>query len=300
MFKKILVPLDGSELAEGSLPLAQEIARRSGATLHLLHVAQDAPMPLPEFRYGTPNPYSFIGLTRAYRSEAKLYLEGLVTVLEKDGVTAVYRLAEGDVANAILDVAGDGFDLLIMTTHGYGGMSKWLLGSVAEKVVGHAACPVLLVRGQRPLSKILVPLDGSPYSETALPVGTALAELMSGTLTCLHIVEPENDVPNALIGRLGLIDSDWDVWIEKHRTEHSREYCESVAKSLSVRTAVPINMVIRKDSAAEGILSYAMQNDFDVIVMSTHGRSGLSRWVMGSVTERVMRHSKGHLLVIRP
>jgi nucleotide-binding universal stress UspA family protein len=300
MFRKILIPLDGSELAEHALGVAVDLATKLKGELILFHVAQELITPMSEMAYSVSSPHFITRLEHSYRDEAERYLEGVAARVMHDDLTVTVRIEEGDVADAIVKTAEREADIIVMTSHGYTGFTKWVLGSVTERVVAHATCPVLIVKNERPLSKLLVPLDGSSYAETAIEPALEIAAAMGGELTCLNVIEPPADVANALVARLGLLDPELDNWLKERNQTHARDYLESVARSCATHSTVPLNMVMRKDQPADGILAYAEHEDMDLIVISTHGRAGMAKWLMGSVTEKVVQQAPCHVLIIRP
>lgn len=289
--KRFLVPLDGSPLAECALPVACELARRTNGVLVLLRSPEYVEAQLPsavEFSLYLPQGRDLTDYYHKVREETKAYLAAVARRVGAD-VTVETLVEEGERAGAIVDAAADeAIDLIVMTTHGRTGLSRWVLGSVAERVLHEAPCPVLILRSGHAcagdsqkaagaLRSILIPLDGSPLAEEALPIGLALAETLGGAVTLLRVQPP------------GASDG----------------YLESAAARCGDRD-VPLRAetLIRADAGssavAQAILDYAEQNDVGLIAMSTHGRSGLQRWVYGSVTQKLVGHSNRAMLVVRP
>lgn len=300
MFRKLLVPLDGSLIAENALHIATDVALRFSSELMLLHVVEDVTVPSPVSAQSASRPQLITKLENNYRTEAARYLHDVKQRILADGLPVESAVVEGNVADQIIRAAQKEADLIVMTPHAETGMARWLLGSVTQKVLGHAPCPVLIVKDKRPLTNFLVPLDGSALSETAVMPTIELAKAFDAKMTCLKIIEPPVDVGNALVARLGMLDDEVEQWLKERNMTHAREYMESVAKRYTSQADISLNMVMKKSQPVEGILDYADQTKTDLIVMSTHGRSGVAKWLLGSVTERVVKKAQCHILVIQP
>ena len=171
MFKKILVPLDGSSLSARALPPAMALAQQSNARVILLSVPVLKHMfVLDKYSGGL----GFLMPTDSLndsREEMHNYLESVAARYNHPHVNITLRVVDGDEAGAIVDVAiADEIDLIVMSTHGRSGLQHWLLGSITERVLQSAPCPVLIVRSDKPISHILLPLDGSdPGRKSAAP-----------------------------------------------------------------------------------------------------------------------------------
>jgi nucleotide-binding universal stress UspA family protein len=282
MFKKILVPLDGSQLSERALEPALTLGKVTDAELLLVRI------PAVETLSFAAN-----GSKHAEaRHEALAYLD---TISQSSAQPLQTQIIEGDVAGAIVDTAlSEHADLIVMSTHGYSGLTRWVLGSVTEKVLRSAPCPVLAVRAARHPQKVLITLDGSPLSDRAIEPGLAVAQSLNAAVTLLRVV------PRVSIdGRLdeherGLSRRMQDDLIEEAK-DHLRARSEAAARS-----GVNVKSEVRIGSPAEIILEYVETYGTDLIVMATHGRTGLKRWVYGSVTAKVLRSVNCSMLVIRP
>lgn len=315
MFKRILVPLDGSERAEQALPVAARIARGSGGSVILLQVI-DVVM----FSYAYVAHLSLIeSLIETSLNEARKYLTELTTSSMFNGVPTEIHVPFGSVTSQILSVADSSqADGIVVTSQGYTGVTRWVLGSVAEYVVRHASVPVLLLREGdtsradlhpgtgRPV-RALVPLDGSFFAKAALEPAaflvSALAAPARGTLHLTRVVKLAKTAPEE--GRKNPV----------HRAERYLRLIadqvreELLARSESLALTVTWSVVVHQD-AAEGIISVAEHGErdegddvsggYDMIAMATNGRSGLQRWVMGSVTEGVFNKTRVPLLIVRP
>jgi nucleotide-binding universal stress UspA family protein len=203
MFKKLLVPLDGSELAERALDPALAAARQGDGEVVLLgvpvykHVAAPGPT-----GYGVVVPDQAIDLGR---EETEAYLSQLRQARNGRGLRLRIRVVDGDVAGSIVDTAAEeGADLIVMTTHGYSGFSRWMLGSVTERVLRGAPCPVLVIRHARPLANAVITLDGSVMAEQAIKPGLELAQFFNDgfetqLLVCGQIDARQSEAPQGMI-----------------------------------------------------------------------------------------------------
>ncbi len=201
MYHNILVPLDGSTFGEHALPLAVDLARKSGATLHLTHVL----LPLATVYAEAPPFVSStveVQLLEQQKSGQKAYLDNVARRLTDAGAPYPQTaLLEGDVVEAIRNrTAVIGADLVVMSTHGYGPFTRFWLGSVADELVrGHLAAPLLLVRpGEKtvdltnppPLKRLLMPLDGSKLAEQMVEPAARLAQTTGAEVTLLRVMKP--------------------------------------------------------------------------------------------------------------
>ncbi len=326
MFKRIMVPLDGSILAERALPVATRIARASGGTVVLLRVVN----PQVDYGYGygpylVQTPGSTIeNIVQADLADATHYMESVARSSALTGVHTTIEVDSGSAAAMILNtVQAQHIDLVVMSSHGDTGFKRWVLGSVAQKVARHATVPVLVLRDQgrqaesdsqhpyieRPL-RVLVPLDGSASAKAALaPAAQLIAALAAPGQGAIHLVRVMG--PERLHGGQEDVDTiTRDAILHKARkylrsiTEHLREGIASELKlgvtwsvSLDTDMAHAIIRVAENGEDAEGV---GVFGGCDLIAMSTHGRGGLQRWAMGSVTERVLQGTRLPWLIVRP
>jgi len=320
MYQRILVPLDGSELAEVVFTYAKELAGRLDLEIILLHVY-------------SPNASGAVPMRQAYIERAtEIIRRQSREVQERTGikpggkpVEVQGELVVGYAAEEILRYADENaVDLILMATHGRSGIRRWTMGSVADKVLRATKVPVLLVRAgipdeivydQWPRTTILVPLDGSERAESVLPHAEALAK-QRGTepvdVVLLRVCEPpttpsyylsEPGVAYAPLAEPETIDSrgNWREYI-KQETARSRraagEYLAGIEKRLK-DSNINVRSEVLEGKAAEEIVDYANKNPFNLIVMSTHRRSGLRRLVYGSVTENVLQGVSSPVLLVR-
>ena len=199
------------------------------------------------------------------------------------------------MAGAIVDTAlSEQVDLIVMSTHGYSGLTRWVLGSVTEKVLRSAPCPVLAVRAARHPQKVLITLDGSPLSERAIEPGLAVAQSLNAAMTLLRVV------PRVSIdGKLDKHERGLSRRMQEDLIEEAKDYLRGRSEA-AARSGVMIKSEVRIGSPADIILEHIETYGTDLIVMATHGRTGLKRWVYGSVTAKVLRSVNCSMLVIRP
>jgi nucleotide-binding universal stress UspA family protein len=312
MYRSILVPLDGSPLSEYALPAACYIARRSGAALRLVHVHMRA----------TPDPIYVQGLSVIDESmqsrdtdHERAYLERIrdriiaqhdlrVTIATCDPVSDV----GGDVtiADALAaDAAANDIDLIVMTTHGRGGLARFWLGSVADSLVHVSSVPVLSLRPGEPVPPIehppvfrhiLIPLDGSALAEQILEPALALGDLTQATYTLLHVLE--------LFVLPGYAPLAQAVHLDAHMTQAVRaerqRYLDDVAERLRASGHQVHTRTLLGTQPAVVLLDAAQEQGADLIALATHGRSGLPRLLIGSVADKVLQAAPAPLLLVRP
>lgn len=291
MFGHILVPLDGSELAECALPGAIQVAAATGATLHLVRVVEPpvAPgvnylaasyaLPMQGGRLVTAEDDPVTGES----ATAIAYLDALCLRTQAAGVPVQTEVRYGPVAAMLLDVERDaGIDLVVLCSHGRGGLARATRGSVADHLLRHGMAPVLFVRAcGEPLTlrHAVVPLDGSARAEVALAVVDHLIPQVVQEVTLLHAIAAPERGPEA---EHYLIDVSRHVKQGDRTTPHGEVVCwHDVARG----------------DPAEAILAAAAPNK--LVIMATHGRSGVARWVLGSVADRVARECPAGVLLVR-
>lgn len=283
--RSILFPTDFSWYAESAFAHAAHLAARYGAELHVFNVAlphepeQSDPMAyLPVERWEDPNQ-----LYLASGSEGGL-LGWEHREYEGKDVRVVYRqMRSPSPSMAILDYADEhDIDLVVMGTRGRQGVDRWLGGSVAEEIVREAACPVLVARADdsqdehQPVRRLLVPVDFSKHTQRALLHAIALASAYDAALDLLHVIE-DISFPAAYGGPL------------TPPPETVETSVRDALEELDVPPDLPVDVHVRGGYPGRDIVEFAQEHDTDLIVMATHGRTGLRRFLLGSVTEKVVR-----------
>jgi nucleotide-binding universal stress UspA family protein len=288
----IIAPLDGSPESEASLPVVAEFAHRTGADVVLLTSIYQ-PAGWGEFQFT-------IDLEKEARA-AQQYLDSRRSRLERDGLTVEAQVVSGSPAEAIVDyAAARRAGLIAMSTHGRSGATRWALGSVADQVLHGTHTPLLLVRPHklareaRPsFKKILVPLDGSQLSESVLPFVKDLARSFSAGLVLSHAVFPAAMVyPGFEAG-----SANQRIWDEVYQA--AGEQVGATAAALE-KEGFQVKTMVSLGPAVDEVLRVAAEESADLIAMSTHGRSGLGRWVLGSVADAVVRRAELPVLLVRP
>jgi nucleotide-binding universal stress UspA family protein len=271
--KRILIPLDGSRLSEAVLPLAEALARDYDADLLLVRALL---------------PGGSAEIEVEVQATAEDYLRTMAADLAARGRSVEWKVWYDEPARAIADAARyNGVDLIAMTTHGRGGVSRLIAGSVAEALVRQAPVPVLLVRAEltwRPgaLGRILVPLDGSELSEAILPVVTGLAGPFDLGIELLRAVEP---IPAYAAAELAASHSAELLRLEE---ADAGGYLAKLVTPLEAR-GLRVTPRVALGPAVDEILRRARESGTGLIAMTTHGRSGMGRLLLGSVAERVLR-----------
>jgi nucleotide-binding universal stress UspA family protein len=272
MFRNILVPLDGSELAERILPLVEHVASPAEITLHLVRVVNP-------IRPGVINPrvpYLNQEMVDEEFAAATAYLEKMRTELTEQGSTVQVQQLAGDPASGLLDYERSSqIDLVAMCSHGRSGLARFALGSVAERLIRYGMAPVLLVRAFGLVavpSHTVVPLDGSARAEKALSVVPGLSREIDQKVTLLRVVQQEEDRAAA------------EAYLQQMAARPE-------LAGLAVTTEVWNGDVVNAIQAVGG-------NDA-LVVMGTHGRTGLARWALGSVADRVTHGSTAAVLLVR-
>ena len=291
MYTKILVPLDGSTLSEEVLPYVRSLAQAMSVPVELLRVNDTTQVTTAHVHGGE------------YFEKVKASFFGITDVK--------HTIESGNPAGIIVDLAAQYPGTLIaMATHGYSGAQRWLLGSVAEKVLRAAKNDLLVVRsedgrtgGEAPLKTFLVPLDGSESAEKALPTVSGLAARLQSEVVLVRVVTRFYFLPpDGVLPVFGANIPDPKMLWAEAREEAANYLADKVERLRAEGLAQVSSLLI--DGGAEGaaadIIDLAAKTADNLVVMSTHGRSGVGRWLIGSVVERVVRHSSGPVLVIRP
>lgn len=292
MLKCLMAPLDGSATAEMVLPYVSEIAVKSGARIILARVCEPGEQ----------------------RDECGRYLEAIAAIIRGESGTGatieiVSEVLSGEPFEAITTFAGQqGCGLLVMASRGESNQPQWPIGTIAQKIIRASRIPILLIRRLPPqkttvkgglFRKILVPLDGSALAEAALEQAVQLAtipgRIMESSIVLLEVIERIAVPPGSQTS-----GARWQATnIEAIMKSLATRYLQEKAAALQDRVK-DITIEVAIGSPAERIIEYAQVNDIDLIVMSSHGRSGIGRWYFGSVAGKVLNAGDVPLLIIRP
>ncbi len=273
MFEKALVPLDGSELSQRILDYGHRLLERPGAEAVLLRVlpAKAAPGSAPS------------------EAEATRHLELAAARLRAIGVRVQTRVRAGDPAEQILECASaEACTWILMATHGRTGLSRWLRGSVAERVLRAADVPLLVANpstlgttADLAIRRILVPLDGSERSTQIIPLIAEVARLHSAEVYLQRVVETPIDYPTI-------------------PATETAEAAETDLRQQARRLdGLKVHIVVSSGPPSPTIVDTARDQKADLVAIATHGWSGVARWAFGSVAEQVVRHCPCPLLTIR-
>jgi nucleotide-binding universal stress UspA family protein len=301
MFNGIIVPLDGSPLAESALPHALALADALRLPVTLIHVVPRGYHALDyELRYDAAG-------EAAALAHAARELESRACALAGPHRRIEAYTAAGDAAEEIVRYAerSDG-RCIVMATHGAGGALHWVFGSVARKVLAAATVPTLVVRPstvpQRPgepaaIRKILVPLDGSDLAREALPVVKDLTKPLGAAVTLARIAP----IPTGMY-----LDSPYaPMTVQPYLTEAIAAEREAATADLALvagelrEAGIAVTSVVRAGSPANELLDLLADGQYDLVVMSSHGRTGVKRWVLGSVAERLVEAARTPVFIVR-
>lgn len=307
MFQQIVVPLDGSIRAEQALPVAARIARESSGSLLLLRVVN------PPIDYS--GGFALVPMMTGEIVESEMkgaadYLAAVATRQSLTGIPISTEVRYGFPAQQVIEYAQESrADLIILCSHGRTGLARWALGSVAHTLVHQSGVPLLVLRQQQTLAPVearqpvstLVPLDGSPLAEAALAPALALTEALAASERgTVHLVQVVKDLRS-------VAEEGFASELHEETQRLARSYLASMAKRMEAevaghRLSLTTSVEVASD-VASALLSVAEQagpRGCDLIAISTHGRGGLERWVMGSVTERLLNSTRLPMLIVRP
>ncbi|MBN2074627.1 MAG: universal stress protein [Dehalococcoidales bacterium] len=302
MYKKMLIPLDGSELAEIVLSYATELAGRLDLEVSLIHVCE-------------PSSSDSEFMCRAYIERvAEKVSDGSREVHSSTGLSSGNKAVEatgsvitGHPAEEIISYAKDNdVDFILMATHGRSGVKRWVMGSVADKVLRASPVPVWLVRAAIPEKIIreewhnrtlLVPLDGSELAESVIPHVESLAKQRSVEkmrIVLLRVAEDPfvtADYPY----------KDWEEHVKRtkeHFKQGSKTYLEGLQQRL-IQHGLIVDYKVLQGNPADEIIKYSHGNLPNLVIMATHGRSGIGRWEYGSVADKVLHGVSSPIFLVR-
>lgn len=299
---QLMIPLDGSEFSEQAIPYALELAAQVHATVHLVKVH----VPLDESRVGDAMYTSAESVEECLRDDDRYYLARIMNYPRLAALKPITALLDGPVVPALEKyVDSCGIELIVMSTHGRGGLTRAWVGSVADSLVRETNVPVLLLRphghalrsGTVPVThNILLPVDGSEFSERLIEAAVYIGGVSDTHYTLLQVLLPPPPVmlPEGLMAPMEMVPA----WEEAR--QEALAHLELLAGGLRARGASAHAIVLIDTDVAKAIRSYALGHDVDLIAMVTHGRSGWERMVMGSVSDSVMRGTSVPLLVMHP
>jgi nucleotide-binding universal stress UspA family protein len=282
MYARIVVPLDGSSLAEEALLHARHLAGVFGARVHLVCAVEQED--LPE------------SVVTELEQERRAYLQGIAASLPGEPKPD-WVVERGHPAEVILDHAeAEEHTLIVMGTHGYSGLQRWFLGGVAHKVVQAASCPVFLFPpdakspegGPVELERVIVPLDGSDLAEHILPHAVGLAKALDDEVILLRVYNPRFPGSTVRMHEVSQIVHD-----------AAENYLKDKVSELQAAGLTKVSYRVLRGIPAEQITDFAIETPNSLTAMCTHGRHGVGRWVLGSVTDAVIHCLEEPVLVVR-
>src|SRR5215472_1909617 len=296
MYTRMLIPLDESKVAEQVLPYARCLAKALAIPVELLEIIDLEALNV----LARPEEGRYIDtLVDEKTQTSKSYLQAIARSFA--GVNVNCLVEHGKAEEIVIEkAAADKDTLIVMATHGRSGIQRWLLGSVADKVLHGAQNHLLLVRaresgavhGEAALTSIVAPLDGSALAEQVMPHVAELAKRLKGKLILMRAYALP---PAVSANEYGTYMEELVKQLESETLEYLAQKVKE-AKAMGVENVEPIASF---GYGAEEIIKLGRQTPDNFIAMCTHGRSGVKRWVLGSVTERVVQHSGDPVLIIR-
>ena len=293
MYTRILVPLDESKLAEHALPYAILLARVFQSRIELIRVME----PLPPALKGDRGCVHGSRFMASRRNQAHGYLEGVATTLREDGLAASAVVQKGSPASSIVSAAEKEPSTLIATaTCGRSGIRRRVLGTVTDKVLRSTNSPLLIIPHRKQevpmsavrLNTVIVPLDGSYLAEQVLPHVVALSKALALTVILVRVMPSD---------AFSLRSARYETFREQY--SRAAEYLHKVKQTLCQRGVVCVKYLLLRGYPADCILDTARKTPNNLVVMTTHGRSRIGRWMEGSITDRVVHGSRDPVLVIR-
>ncbi len=298
MYEGILVPLDGSITAESAIPYAVELADNFGSQLFLVEVCD-------------PNSGDKERYCQDYLDSVteKVKLQ-LIDRKVARSVIVRHQVLQGKPANEITRFSdSNSIRLIVMSRYGASGESTWFLGSIADKILRAARKSLLLVKeppsdevlqNNKLIRRLVVPLDGSEYGAAALPTAKSLSQVLKAKMELLRVVVPSSPQRSDFLSFTDTTIEELIAQAEKgqqQRIAAAEDYLHHVEELLK-ESGHAVSTTVILGAPAERILDYAEENEIDLICMSSHGRSGITRWIFGSVTEKVLHTGKVPVLVV--
>jgi len=296
VFRRVLVPLDGSHLAEAVLPHVSAIAHVSEAQVYLLRVLD----PLSSVtRPATVDPFDW----QMHKAEAESYLREISTRLQAAGIRTSEEVLEGKAAETVVDYTHThSIDLILLSSHGQSGISGWNVSSVVQKIILRAQTSILIIRAYQPpvedpgdlhYRRIVAPLDGSQRAEIVLPVAVSLARFHQASLVIAHVVQrPE------LPRRTPPTQEDMDL-VQKI-TERNQMEASLYLDEIKARMDISVDIsVSTSESVRTALHQIVEQQGADLVILSAHGYSGETRWPYGSTVVSFIAYGTTPLLVVQ-
>ncbi len=307
MFSRILTPLDGSTLSEQVLPYARSLAAALSLPMTLLYAIEPEVLTIPRVL----NPSLHLEEMATYRiTLARNYMAPVSDDLQRAGVNVDVEIPQGEPAESIVGRAErDPSTLITMSSHGRSGIARWWMGSVTDKVLHLTQNPMLVIRAEDPplrppesnFTRITVPVDGSELAEEILPHVVYLSSAMGLAVDLVQVNPSREEYYRSMaIGpnELARATPSYEDYISAVDAE-SEGYLDELKERLIRQGAASVETLLLHGAAAECIADLAAETHDNLVAMTTHGRSGVGRLVLGSVAERVVRQSGDPVLLVR-
>lgn len=295
MYDTILIPTDGSDQAARAARHGLALARAFDATVHVLSATDVA---------RAAGPFDAGGVDESFRARLEAEADDAIAAVESvaGDVSLETTVAEGEPGDAIVEYVADrGVDLVVMGTHGRRGVRRFVVGSVAEHVVRHSPVPVVTARNPAEsgtdadatptYDRILVPTDGSDPATLAVEHAVAVADAVDATIHALGVVD------------LGAIAAGSGVMVTDELRDSLLDRAENAVATVEKQASdadVEVVTAVHEGYPAGAVLDYVDSEEVDLVAMGTHGRSGISRFLLGSTAERVVRRADVPVLTVRP
>ncbi|MGE5221015.1 MAG: universal stress protein [Omnitrophica WOR_2 bacterium] len=296
MAHHILIPLDGSSLAENVLPHAVALTRGSEAqasVVRVLELGSAGTLSRP------PDPFDW----QLRKAEAEAYLQTISSRLHEAGLPSTVKLLEGKAAECVIRYAKEeNADLILLSSHGQSGMSGWNVSSIVQKIIFRAHTSFILIRAYQPVengltelnySRILIPLDGSQRAENVLPAATSLAKEHDALLIIAHVVR-QPEIPRRTL------PSQEDTELADKLTERNRAESDRYLSELTSRFDVKNETRLVVSQNPSTTLHELVENEqIDLVIMNAHGYTGGSQWPFGSIATNFITYGTTPLMVIQ-
>lgn len=297
MINHILVPLDGSELAECVLPHVMAIAPVTGARVTLVHVMEQAPS-----RNGNAPPIDPLGW-HMRKQESQAYLDRIAVRLQEMDQPVEQAILEGNPAEAIIEFArSNAVDLIVLSTHGRTGLSEWNVSSVVQKILLRSYRSVFLVRAyttapaEVQYNRLLLAIDGSARAEYILPFAISLAQSHQSDVALGMVIQKPQTMQ-----RFPLSEEDvaWiNAFTERNQNEAAR-YLEQLAMQLSLKGLSAAANIIVSENALGAVYDMVEESNADLVMIAAHGYSGDRRWPYGSIASSLIAYGRTPLMIMQ-
>lgn len=307
MYTRILTPLDGSDVSEQVLPYARAFAARMSLPLALLMAIEPEHPTIGQ----SLNPELHSHETEAHRAgHAESYLSSVAARVRGAGINAQITVPRGEPAGAIVgEAARDPGTLIAISSHGRSGFARWWMGSVADKVLHMSENPLLIVRSRSQAAaepeeapeRLIVSLDGSDLAEEVLPHVVFVASTMGIPVDLVHVTLSESEYYQTMSMGLRVLPPRLPSFqsFSEGVEAAAEDYVARIKQGLELQGVRSVETRVLRGSPADRIVDLATEHPHSLIAMTTHGRSGLGRLMLGSVAERVVRHSGSPVLLVR-